>query len=568
MYPFFQKENVMAIEPNTTIKVYHNIPLDITQDRSIAWANIGEQEGFFHNPLDTTYLVATFSETTYQRVNKGRMRIERTADDLYDCNYLAFQNTNYGNKWFYAFITSVEYVNDITSEITYVIDDLQTWYFDMNLQPCVVERCHTTTDVIGEHIEPEPVTLGEYVMNYTKSAGGTVTEEYGELTPLSALCIIVAIVDVDHNFVVGKMYDGIYGSASLWAYNTDPAGVAAVNQKIIDYIVTPQSIISIYMIPKSLIPATIPDAGYEIPNATLVNPVRVVRPAVNSSFKLDGYTPRNKKLYTYPYHYYHVDNSNGTSLKLRYEMFDQLQPRFEITATITQPCEVMLRPYAYKNCTSDAQAQVFQKTLNTETLTLNMFPMCSWNTDGFQAWIVNSGIPYGINAIGSAIDLVTGAGFGGYTGGQIPASQRGQDNPNYNYQGFSGGGIGSMISSGMMQYYNASITGDITKGNFSNAGVNCATGKQTFYGGRCSITAQYARVIDDFFDKYGYTIMRLQTPNLRARPHWTYIKTRDCAMKGNIPTVSKHNICSYFNKGITFWKVPSEVGNYALNNTV
>ena len=104
----------MAIEPNTTIKIYANVPLDINQDRSIAWASITEQNTYFHGG-ESGILVKTYANSTYQRVRKGVMRIEETADFLYDCNYLAFQNTNYGNKWFYAFITSVEYVNDITS---------------------------------------------------------------------------------------------------------------------------------------------------------------------------------------------------------------------------------------------------------------------------------------------------------------------------------------------------------------------------------------------------------------------------------------------------------------------
>lgn len=529
----------MAIEPNTNIKVYHNVPLDMNEDRSIAWADITAQNTYFHG-TPSNILKYNFAASTYQRVRKGAMRVEKKADDLYDCNYLAFQNTNYGLKWFYAFITSVEYVNDITSEITFEIDELQTWYFEMSLQPCLIERCHTTSDNIGQHIEPEPVVLGEYVMNYKKE-DDTIIEQYGELTPLSELCVIIAIVDTANSIIAGKMYDGIYGGATLWAFKR--SDVAGINAKIMQYIITPESIISIYMIPQSLIPAEIPDGGYEIPSGTLSNPVQVAALRITSSYSLDGYKPRNKKLYTYPYNYYHVDNSNGSSLRLRYEFFEGLQPRLEIDGCISQPCEIMLRPYNYKNSTPSAAAQVFQNTLNTETLTLNTFPICSWNTDGFQAWMVNTGIPYGLHLVGDIMNMGMGVGS---------ASP------------------GSVVNKFMDTYYSAKTEGqkDIMHGNFSNAGVNASTGRQTFYGGRCSITAEYARVIDDFFDKYGYTCMRLQTPNLRARPHWTYIKTRDCSMTGSVPAPSKQKIKDIFNQGITFWKNASEVGNYSLDNTV
>ena len=529
----------MAIEPNTTIKVYRNIPLDINQDRSIAWANLSEQDSYFHNP-ESLNLIQVFSNTTYQRVSKGVMRIEFPADELYEANYLAFQNTNYGLKWFYAFITKVEYINDITSEITYVIDELQTWFFEMVLQPCIVERCHTTTDVIGEHIEPEPVTLGEYVFNIKRnSQTQAVMDSYQSLTPLSDLCIVVSIVDTENHLVGGKVYDGIYGGCTLTAFNKDD--LTHLNALIEHYMVIPDSIVSIYMIPSAIVrEGGIPDGGYPIPNGMLVNPKIIFKDAITGNDHLDGYAPRNKKLYTYPYNYYQVDNSNGSVLKLRYEFFEGNRPAMEVCGCVTQPCEIMLRPFQYKNCSTNAQ--VFQQTLNTETLTLTSFPVCSWSTDGFQAWLVNKGIPYGIHAVGDLLNVAMGAG--------MPSP-------------------GGMVNSFMDTYYSAKTEGqqDIVRGNFSNSGANCATGRQQFYGGRCSITSEYAKIIDDFFDKYGYTSMRLHTPNLRARPHWTYVKTRDCAMQGNLPANSKQSIKEYFNNGITFWKNPTEVGNYSLSNS-
>lgn len=572
----------MAIEPNTTIKVYHGVPLDMNQDRSIAWANISEQNTYFH-ANNSNILKYTFSQTTYQRVRKGVMRVERKADDLYDCNYMAFQNTNFGNKWFYAFITSVEYVNDITSEVTFVIDELQTWFFEMTLQPCMIERCHTTTDVIGEHIEPEPVQLGEYVMNYvlaTVDEQTVATQSYAPIGNWSDLCVIIAIVDVTQTTVSGKVYDGVYGSATLFAYKQNDT--AAINQKIANYLTKPDSIISIYMAPSELlrgiITLPIPDGGREIPDryAPISSVFQDVALDKNNTL-LDMYKPRNAKLYTYPYNYYHVDNSNGSSLCLRYEFFKDLRPTLEIRGTFTQPVELMLRPCRYKNSdpfTYDPSL-TSQYTLNTETLTLTTYPLCSWNTDGFQAWMVNTGIPYGINVAGGAVDTLTSlamAGAMGATGEVGMASALGESgatgaatNMATSVMGF---GFGKKAAGLANAFYQASIQSDISRGNFSNANANCAIRKQTFFGGRCSITAEYARMIDDFFDKYGYAINRLQTPNLRARPHWSYVQTKECAITGNLPVKSKEAIKSYFNNGITFWKLPSEVGNYTLNNRV
>ena len=45
-----------------------------------------------------------------------------------------------------------------------------------------------------------------------------------------------------------------------------------------------------------------------------------------------------------------------------------------------------------------------------------------------------------------------------------------------------------------------------------------------------------------------------------------YVKTGDTYINGNCPADALNKIISIFQNGITFWKVPSEVGNYSLNN--
>ena len=112
----------MHIEPGTNIKILKDCPLDTTYDHTIYFADKASQTNYFVGL--TKY---TLTNYTYQRVKRGVARVGIKADNLYDCNYMMFQNTNYGNKWFYAFIKSVEYVNNETSEITFEIDVMQTW---------------------------------------------------------------------------------------------------------------------------------------------------------------------------------------------------------------------------------------------------------------------------------------------------------------------------------------------------------------------------------------------------------------------------------------------------------
>lgn len=51
-----------------------------------------------------------------------------------------YQNANYGDKWFYAFIVNMTYISDYTTEIEILTDAFQTWQFDIIFKQSFVER--------------------------------------------------------------------------------------------------------------------------------------------------------------------------------------------------------------------------------------------------------------------------------------------------------------------------------------------------------------------------------------------------------------------------------------------
>ena len=101
----------------------------------------------------------------------------------------------------------------------------------------------------------------------------------------------------------------------------------------------------------------------------------------------------------------------------------------------------------------------------------------------------------------------------------------------------------------------------------NSANVNVSLRELTFWGGRASITAEYAKCIDDYFTLYGYGVKRLMKPVLNARPHWTYIKTVDATITGSVPCDDMKRIIEIFDSGITVWMNGAEVGHYELNNS-
>lgn len=74
-----------------------------------------------------------------------------------------YQNENYGNKWFYAYITNMEYENDGLTNITISTDVWQTWQFDINFKNSFVEREHVNNDTIGANTIDENLNVGEVI---------------------------------------------------------------------------------------------------------------------------------------------------------------------------------------------------------------------------------------------------------------------------------------------------------------------------------------------------------------------------------------------------------------------
>ena len=506
----------MYIEPSTNIRILKNVPLDKSFDHTIYFGSASAQSSYFMGLQK--YNVSNY---TYQRVKRGYARVGINANNLYDCNYIMFQNTSYGNKWFYAFITSVEFVNNECTEIGFEIDVMQTWFFNYTLDQCFVEREHAASDSIGLHIEPENVNLGEYVFN-----------NYTDLSPvLTPLAVFIAVCDTESQ-PNGNVYDGVYGGCTLYAYNRSDAD--GINSLLAQYAKKPSSVVAMYMAPVIATGGVIPTGGVRILFSENAYSLNGSSDAVNSGMTIDGYTPKNKKLYTYPYNFYSITNGSGSSLNLRYEFFDDLTPIWNIRVPMTMPIQCVLRPRHYKGAPMN---------LN-ETLTLANYPMCSWGSSAFSTWLAQSGATRVADA---TVKTLGGLATGGIGGGAL--------------------NLANSVMNTLSQGYEASIQGDIVKGSLNNGNNNVASGLQSFYGGRCSITYQYAKMIDEYFTRYGYAVKRLKVPNRVSRPHWNYVKTLGCTITGSVPADDAKKICDIYNSGITFWKNGSEIGNYSLDNT-
>ena len=128
----------MNYTPQTEVHLLSNVPFNFSYNNVMDFDTISDQTSYFLNKSKLT-----FEDLTHQRVNNNMINLEVAYEDLYDVNYMMFQNDKIPGKWFYAFITKYDFVSPNVTRISYQIDVYQTWLFDMTWQTTYVEREHT-----------------------------------------------------------------------------------------------------------------------------------------------------------------------------------------------------------------------------------------------------------------------------------------------------------------------------------------------------------------------------------------------------------------------------------------
>lgn len=521
----------MVIAPNSTILLFSGMPLDKNYNDTLFFASLADQTAFF--TVSNAYLKTTLSRNTYQRVNSGVFQASVLADTIYDVNYMAFQNTNFGNKWFYAFVDSVEYINDGNTEIRYTIDIMQSYFFDVELKQCIIKRQHPHVDNIGGNIEPEPISLQEYTYEHYGFIGSNTTE----------LDVCVMWVDNNASAVSGHMIAHNFSGANVNAFDTTTTGI----DNLKNFIATTASgnlqradgVLAIYISPHWVTNGNHDTNGRSLSGATTYQEITL--PLWNDyESKVNNYTIRNKKLLTYPYSFLQLTTGEGKTLPLRYEFFDGA-PKVALYASPVPPIQLTVAPKNYKGNSLN------NYPVCSESMTSNVYPLCSWSYDTFRAWLAQNTVPALIQAGGSVLQgAMTGGGMGAASAAKGLVSQATQ---------FASGA------------YTASIAADTSRGDFSGT---CASYAAGLWGITLCRIAQNRRAladIDDFFDLFGYAQNQKGVPSRNARPHWTYVQTENCAAVGECPADDLENIKAIYDRGVRFWKTASEIGNFSLDNS-
>lgn len=560
------------IGPSTTVRVCQSIPLDNTYTDTILFTSKSAQESYFASKTKKVY-----SGLTYQRLASNSSTwaifLEDVADYFYDCNYLCFQNGGFGNKWLYAFISDILYINENCTAITFEIDVMQTWLFDFEIKKSFIERMHVADDTISRNLVEEDLNFMQryeyyYVENSRLFEGSThpldTDGEFDDRIIYDSIILVATSEDVDEEDEVleGGLIQNTYQGLKYIGFNANDLGVGYCNAwlKRMNEGGKAGAINSISMVPSAGL--TYSSGGNGKLNINIEDPngnVGEKEYLINYSTLDDDYIPKNNKLFCWPYHFFSITTLDGQSYDYKYEDIIESDPvpgtstmKFKFKFAFGTDPTYMMYPSYYMKCKNNYDYGI----------KLSGFPKCNWNFGVWENYYAQQDTNITLSMLASALGSVSSAsgsvvsdagskkGLGVGTGLAIAQA-----------------GLGT-LQAGLSTFGGLSVVKsqpDQSKGANNVGGVNYNMETMDFWIIHKRLHWGYVVKIDDYFTKFGYRVNSTGVPNLHTRKYWNYLKLDQPSVTGNMPVGDMRMIKQILSNGITFWHT-TDVGNYDLNN--
>lgn len=511
--------------------------------------------------------VATANNYSFIRPEKNYIKTSFSYADALKCNYMAFRNQDYSNKWFFAFIDDVEYVSDGTCRIRYTVDEFATWFDYWNPEVCLVLREHVNSDAIGEHTYPENLEHGPYIANWY--------EEYGNFDVENCKVIVGTtwlpsntpnLPDKETGQFYGGNFSGLYYMAM--GYNSAKKFINAL-----DGLGRGDAIVTVFMVPASLctgieytatIDSKVNDGMGGTTNVTyeiswILIPNNYGGVIIDSDISiplntnLNTYIPKNNKLFCYPYNYLLVTNNAGSNAEFHYEDFINNSPLFNIIGTISPGCSIKMYPENYKKLPDS----IFNHPGFNDGIVAAKFPICSWQNDSFVNWMTQQAVNTKMNQIGAIAKI-----------GTALLSGEGGSDSLY-------GGLFKQQANYLSERYQHALVSPQSMGSINGADVTFAMNEQNFGVYKMSIKREYARKLDEYFTKFGYQVNEVKLPNQTGRQYWNFVQIGPYENIGyptnpnmSVPSGSMEKINNIYRAGTTIWHDHAHIGNYSLDNII
>lgn len=456
---------------------------------------------------------------SFIRQNRNRIMVQADYGTCLQANYIAFKNTDYSGKWFFGFIDEVVYNSDNATEIQFTVDSFATWFGYWTSKTCFVEREHVSSDNVGEHTQEENLATGDYVVN----------AHLRESSLRQPRFVIASTVHPQtKEKVSGGEYNGIYSGIAYFTYE-----IGTLEHYIKNLVDDNKAdaIKDLFIAPLSLVTPAGQDGSINESTAP-----KTIDLGVSPITTLNGYTPKNKKLLTYPYCYILGTNAQGQSATYKQELFTNKNADgdfvFRIYEVLSIGCSIKLVPINYNG----------DEIATDSGIMLGKFPVLNWTSDNFTNWLSQNGL----NIVGGLVGGASHIASGNYVQGGLGIAQ-------------TLFGI-NKASEVPPQFHGNANAGDVMTGMHEN----------TFHVYRMTIKREYAKIIDDFFTRFGYKVNAIKVPNITGRTYWNFVKIGQGEEVGNgsVPTKYMNDINNAFRRGVTVWHNHANIGNFNLDNSI
>ena len=562
------------IAPNSTVWLYKGVPLDPNYENTYWFPNKSAQKAAF----DNSYLTYSFTAQSYCRATGNAIRIQRNPDDLINCNYMAFRNTSFGNKIFYAFIDEVAYINNSTAEVRFTIDVLQTYFRDVIFMPSYIEREHSATDEIGDNIVPEP-SIGSPHIVVNNDVKSLIPDEYmysNYLVIATNAKFFLSSDLLDKRTPLTVHYPNIAGGRVLFMGDlvlvecNNVCDTASANTLItvikrfveaeVEYYDNKGKAVieDMYIVPKacargfSWYATTPPNIFYETMGPSNQGSTTIQLPTKSDS--LDGYLPKNKKLYTAPYSFLRVTTNSGSYIDYPCEMIKGKTATFEWYGSCLYGAG---RIFGGVSNYKSSNFNLIDKMLNLEFNNHIQQPI---NPDNSLTYLLPDKLTnFGLHMASTAMSLPFQ--MYNYNTKLNAAAKRAEKKGEEFTPEIPVPKPSLSASTGAMSGGQAAVSGcDISK----------LYGRSNFYSMHMCYDKATLMQYDSYFTRYGYAVNQVKFPNFildKGRQTFNYIKTNGASIAAkNAPADAVEKMKQIFDSGTTVWLQLGNVGNFGLSN--
>lgn len=557
-----------------------DIPLTSDYQNTILFDNETAQLNYFSSKA-----VRVLDNYSVIKKEEGFLRVSGSYADWLNVNYCYFTNPNFSNKIFYAFVDHPEYIAPNTTRIRFTIDVMQTYFlFSCNFKDCLIERETVAQDILENCLMDEGLELGDYeIVNETYADFGS---EVGDRFIVAAFTPTQELKQQLESGTLVLESPGYYGGQFVpfyWGVWTE------TSQNALETLITAlegagqaESIIGMWYFYEDLIP-TKAEEGIGTPIILEKDIEKPFNWETLTGNSLNGYIPKNNKLYMFPYTYLQL-NGFGQIQDLKYEFSDDIM---RLYAPFTPGSQMFMWPKSYNGLYNNLDAGVSSKSLPLYGYSVNTaYNGYMVNQQERSANLKNKQIQQGFDYIDTALGATKSA-YSKY--GANVAAGSSMYGSTYGGSLYSAASIyGGMQAAGVL--YNVAkvnLTSDYAKTKRSLEGVlndalrrptethnqnsipelNFVLGDKTpFFVGK-TLKRYKLEVIDNFFSMYGYKMNRMGKPNIKSRRNWNYLKCGCANISGAINEDDLTDIKNILENGITFWHT-TDVGNYNLDNSI